>query len=151
MINKAFMYASAGGAVGAAQALGFRLLDEQLATDYLKNPTTAFNPKIVKSMKGFGTVGNLTNLGLSITELGGGYYLGNRGRYDTGNFLATLGGAGLVGYIINGAVPSQAVQNVIAADPSNPVGVPGARISRPIISSGRTITSSGISSSVPTF
>jgi len=135
MVSKAFLYASAGGAVGAAQALGTRLLDSQLATAYLKNPSTAFNPKIIKPLKGFGTAGNLLNLGLSVVELAGGYYYDKRGRMDLSMFLGTVGGAGLVGYFINGAMPAEAVQNVIAADPSNPVGVPGGRISRPIIKS----------------
>jgi len=149
MVSKAFLYASAGGAVGAAQALGTRLLDSNLATAYLKAPTTAFNPKIIKSLKGFGTVGNLTDLGLSIVELGGGYYYDRRGRPDIATFLGTVGGAGLVGYIINGAMPAAAVQNVIAADPSNPVGVPGGRISRPVIRSSPSPVA--ITSGVATF
>jgi len=152
MINKAFMYASVGGAVGAAQALGFRLVDEKLATDYLKNTSTAFNPKIIKPLKGYGTVGNLTNLGLSIVELGTGYYLSRKGKYDTGNFLATVGGAGLIGYVINGQWPSQEVKNVIAADPSNPVAYPMARISRPIIRPVKQPVVSSIPvNSTPTF
>ena len=136
MLSKPFVYASVGGGIGAAQALGFRLLDQNLATAYLKAPSTAFNPKIIKPLKGFGTVGSLANLGLSAVELYGGYHEFNRGKMDTGSLLATMGGAGLVGFVINGAMPSQAVQNVIAADPSNPVGVPSGRISRPIIRSG---------------
>ncbi len=133
MLSKPFVYAAVGGGLGASQALGFRLLDQQLATNYLKSPSTAFNPKIIKPLKGFGTIGNLVNLGLSGLELYGGYHEFNRGKMDTGSLLATMGGAGLVGYVINGAMPSQAVQNVIAADPSNPVAVPTGRVSRPLI------------------
>lgn len=142
MISKTFINASVGGALGAAQALGFRILDQQLATTYLKSPTTAFNPKIVKPLKGFGTVGNLTNLGLSAVELYGGNHYINRGRQNIGETLSVMGGAGLIGFVINGAMPSQAVQNVIAADPSNPIGYGGARVSRPVIRSAPVIRAS---------
>lgn len=140
--------AMAGGAVlGAAQTIGFRELDNYLATEFLaakqkgQSPTPPF---LMKQLGNFGSTSVIGNGILSAAELGIGIYGARKNkliRSQTGQaVLITAGGAGLTGTVGSMAFPPTAWSNAVKVDPSRPYRGPGS--SAPVISGGGAPTRS---------
>lgn len=114
-----------GSAIGGAQTMLLReYVDTPMANDFLNGKTTT-KPLLVKQLQGFGTPSAVAGMVGGLIGLGLGLYAQKSGKIlrtvDEQIAALTYGAGALTTGILSGIYPTQAMQNVIAKDPSNPV------------------------------